>query len=58
MHIAHPGITKPLDLIDISVHRTVSLLCESLQAQLHGEGVGITVVHPRAIRTGFMEDAR
>ena len=30
---------------------------ESLWAELHGEGVGVTVVHPGAIRTNIMEEA-
>lgn len=30
---------------------------ESLWAELHGEGVGVTVVHPGAIRTGIMDEA-
>ena len=30
---------------------------ESLWAELHGEGVGVTVVHPGAIRTAIMDEA-
>lgn len=30
---------------------------ESLWAELHGEGVGVTVVHPGAIRTSIMDEA-
>lgn len=30
---------------------------ESLWAELHGEGVGVTVVHPGAIRTNIMKEA-
>jgi short-subunit dehydrogenase len=30
---------------------------ESLWAELHGEGVGVTVVHPGAIRTNIMDEA-
>ena len=30
---------------------------ESLWAELHGDGVGVTVVHPGAIRTSIMEEA-
>ncbi len=30
---------------------------ESRWAELHGEGVGVTVVHPGAIRTGIMDEA-
>ena len=32
-------------------------LSESLWAELHGEGVGVTVVHPGAIRTHIMDEA-
>lgn len=32
-------------------------LSESLWAELHGEGVGVTVVHPGAIRTNIMQEA-
>jgi hypothetical protein len=32
-------------------------LSESLWAELHGEGVGVTVVHPGAIRTNIMDEA-
>lgn len=30
---------------------------ESLWAELHGEGIGVTVVHPGAIRTSIMDEA-
>ena len=30
---------------------------ESLWAEVHGEGVGVTVVHPGAIRTNIMDEA-
>ncbi len=30
---------------------------ESLWAELHGEGIGVTVVHPGAIRTNIMDEA-
>jgi short-subunit dehydrogenase len=32
-------------------------LSESLWAELHGEGVGVTVVHPGAIKTHIMDEA-
>lgn len=32
-------------------------LSESLWAELHGEGIGVTVVHPGAIRTHIMDEA-
>ncbi len=32
-------------------------LSESLWAELHGQGIGVTVVHPGAIRTSIMDEA-